>query len=186
MRFSTFQQDLNSWQGSTLIFGIVEEDLENQLKKIDFIIDSKLLLEKINQKKFKGEKGKVLNFDFFDQKLQTLNIIGLGESKNIDTNNIKNSLAEVIRKSTDKYMVQKSIDQEKDLYALLFKSYSSQFYSKGKIKVLTPSELETMVKNKKKFSIIIQNRHRNLVSDEVIEKLNPQIIRKKDGLYMIN
>ena len=102
MQFSTFQQDLNTWQGSTLIFGIVEEDLKNQLQKIDFIIDSKLLLEKINQKKFKGEKGKILNFDFFDQRLQTLKIIGLGESKNINSNDIKNSLADVIRKSSDK------------------------------------------------------------------------------------
>ena len=51
MQFSTFQQDLNTWQGSSLIFGIVEEDLKNQLQKIDFIIDSKLLQEKINQKK---------------------------------------------------------------------------------------------------------------------------------------
>ena len=102
MQFSTFQQDLNTWQGSSLIFGIVEEDLKNQLQKIDFIIDSKLLLEKINQKKFKGEKGKILNFDFFDQSLQTLKIIGLGESKNINSNDIKNSLADVIRKSSDK------------------------------------------------------------------------------------
>ena len=102
MQFSTFQQDLNTWQGSSLIFGIVEEDLKNQLQKIDFIIDSKLLLEKINQKKFKGEKGKILNFDFFDQRLQTLKIIGLGESKNINSNYIKNSLADVVRKSADK------------------------------------------------------------------------------------
>ena len=94
MQFSTFQQDLNTWQGSTLIFGIVEEDLNNQLEKIDFTINAKLLQEKINQKKFKGEKGKTLNFDFFDQRLQTLKIIGLGESKNINSNDIKNSLAE--------------------------------------------------------------------------------------------
>ena len=102
MQFSTFQQDLNTWQGSSLIFGIVEEDLKNQLKKINFIIDANLLQEKINQKKFKGEKGKILNFDFFDQRLQTLKIIGLGESKNINSNDIKNSLADVIRKSSDK------------------------------------------------------------------------------------
>ena len=102
MQFSTFQQDLNTWQGSSLIFGVFEEDLKNQLQKINFIIDSKLLLEKINQKKFKGEKGKILNFDFFDQRLQTLKIIGLGESKNINSNDIKNSLADVIRKSSDK------------------------------------------------------------------------------------
>ena len=82
MQFSTFQQDLSTWQGTSLIFGIVEEDLKNQLEKIDFIIDSKLLQKKINHKKFKGEKGKLLNFDFFDQRLQTLKIIGLGERKN--------------------------------------------------------------------------------------------------------
>ena len=51
--------------------------------------DSKLLQEKINQKKFKGEKGKILNFDFFDQRLQSLKIIGLGESKNINSNDVK-------------------------------------------------------------------------------------------------
>ena len=51
MQFSTFQQNLNTWQGSTLIFGIVEEDLKDQLEKIDFIFDSKLLQEKIIQKK---------------------------------------------------------------------------------------------------------------------------------------
>tara|TARA_B100000902_G_scaffold312291_1_gene302387 strand:+ start:124 stop:1608 length:1485 start_codon:yes stop_codon:yes gene_type:complete len=102
MQFSTFQQDLNTWQGSTLIFGIVEEDLQNQLEKIDFIIDSNLLLEKIKQKKFNAGKGKVLNFDFFDQKLQTLIIMGLGKTKSINSNDIKNSMGEIIRKSVDK------------------------------------------------------------------------------------
>ena len=102
MQLSTFQQDLNTWQGPTLIFGIFEDDIKNQLEKIDFIIDANLLVEKINQKKFNGEKGKVLKFDFFDHKLQTLTLIGLGERKNINSNEIKNSLAEIIRKSSDK------------------------------------------------------------------------------------
>ena len=56
MHLSTFQQNLNSWQGNTLIFGIVEDDLKNQLAKIDFIIDSHLLLEKINQKNSEEKK----------------------------------------------------------------------------------------------------------------------------------
>jgi leucyl aminopeptidase len=102
MQFSTFQQDLNTWQGSSLIFGIVEEDLKNQLQKIDFIIDSKLLQEKINQKKFKGEKGKILNFDFFDQRLQTLIIVGLGKSKDLHKSDIENSIGNLIRKTVDK------------------------------------------------------------------------------------
>ena len=101
MQFSTFQQNLNTWQGSNLIFGIVEENLKNQLEDIDFIVDSKLLLEKLNKKNFKGEKGKVLKFDFFDNKLQTLRIVGLGKTKNIKINDIKNSLADIVRKSSD-------------------------------------------------------------------------------------
>ena len=102
MQFSTFQQNLNTWQGSTLIFGIVEEDIKNQLEKINFVVDSNLLIAKINQKKFKGEKGKVLKLDFFDQKLQTLSILGLGKTKNIDSIDIKGALADIIRKSADK------------------------------------------------------------------------------------
>ena len=49
MQFSTFQQDLNTWQGSSLIFGIVEEDLKNQLQKIKIIFNQ--LDETINSNK---------------------------------------------------------------------------------------------------------------------------------------
>ena len=89
-----------------------------------------------------------------------------------------------IIESTDKYMVQQSVDNGTTLYALLFKSYSSQFYSKGRIKVITPKELERMVISSKIFSVIIQNRHKSQISPEILEKLNPQIIRRKDGLYI--
>ena len=103
MHLSIFQQNLNSWQGTSLIFGIFEEDIKSQLEKIEFIIDPKLLLEKINQKKFKGEKGKSINFDFIDQKLQNLTIIGIGEASNVNNNDIRNQIANIVRKSIDKY-----------------------------------------------------------------------------------
>ena len=72
MQFSTFQKNLNTWQGSSLIFGIVKEDIKKQLENIAFLINPNLLLEKINQKKFNGEKGKTLNLDFLGQKIETL------------------------------------------------------------------------------------------------------------------
>ena len=90
---------------------------------------------------------------------------------------------QAIRESTDKYLVQQSIDDGTTLYALLFKSYSSQFYSKGRVKVITPKELENMVKNSKIFSVIIQDRHKMKIAPEILGKLNPQVIRRKDGLY---
>ena len=51
MKFSIFQQNLNSWKGSSLILGILEEDIETKLKKVEFLIDSRILLSKINHKK---------------------------------------------------------------------------------------------------------------------------------------
>ena len=102
MQFSTFQKDLDDWQGSSLIFGVVKEEIESQLEKIKFVIDPKLLLKKVTAKKFKGEKGEILNFEFLDQKLETLILIGLGKSKDLNTSDIKNSLGDPIRKIVDK------------------------------------------------------------------------------------
>ena len=60
MQFSTFQKNLDNWQGTSLIFGILEEEIESQLENIKFVLDPKLLLKKVTQQKFKGEKGKTL------------------------------------------------------------------------------------------------------------------------------
>ena len=102
MQFSTFQNNLDIWQGTSLIFGIFEDDIESQLENIKFIIDPKILLKKVNQRKFNGEQGETLNFDFLDQELESMTFIGLGNSKVIKSSDIKNSLAEIIRKRIDK------------------------------------------------------------------------------------
>ena len=102
MQFSTFQKSLDEWQGASLIYGVVEEEIENQLEKIKFVVDPKLLLKKVNSKKFKGKKGEILNIEFLDQKLETLMIIGLGQSRNLNKSDIKNSLGDLIRKIVDK------------------------------------------------------------------------------------
>ena len=102
MQFSTFNKNLDNWQGTSLIFGVFEEDIESQLENIKFVIEPKLLLKKVKQKKFEGEKTKTLSFEFLDQKLETLTLIGLGKSKEIKSNDLKNSLSDIIRKFVDK------------------------------------------------------------------------------------
>ena len=102
MQFSTFQKNLNTWQGTSLIFGIVKEDIKKQLENIAFIINPNLLLEKINQRKFNGEKGKTLNLDLLGKKIETLIILGLGKSENVNSNDIKNYLGDIVRKTVDK------------------------------------------------------------------------------------
>jgi len=102
MQFSTFQKNLNDWQGSSLILGVVEEEIASQLENIKFLVNPKLLLKKFTKKNFKGEKGKTLNFEFLDQKLETLIIIGLGKSKDFNKSKPKNCLADIVRKLVDK------------------------------------------------------------------------------------
>ena len=102
MQFSTFPKTLDNWQGASLIFGVLEEEIASQLENIKFVIDPKLLLEKVTQKKFKGEKGKILSFEFLDQKIETLTIVGLGKSKNLKKSDIENSIGNLIRKTVDK------------------------------------------------------------------------------------
>ncbi len=34
MQFSTFQKNLDNWQGASLIFGVLEEEIASQLEKI--------------------------------------------------------------------------------------------------------------------------------------------------------
>jgi len=102
MQFSTFNKNLDNWQGTSLIFGVFEEDIESQLENIKFVIEPTLLLKKVKQKKFEGKKTKTLSFEFLDQKLETLTLIGLGKSKGIKSNDLKNSLSDIIRKFVDK------------------------------------------------------------------------------------
>jgi len=102
MQFSTFQKNLDNWQGALLIFGVLEEEIADKLENIKFVVDPKSLLKKITQKKFKGEKGKILIFEFLDQKLETLIIVGLGKSKDLNKSDIENSIGNLIRKTVDK------------------------------------------------------------------------------------
>ena len=59
MQFSTFQKNLDNWQGASLIFGVFEEEIASQLENIKFVIDPKLLLKKFTQKNLKEKKEKL-------------------------------------------------------------------------------------------------------------------------------
>ena len=52
MQFSTFQKNLDNWQGASLIFGVLEEEIASQLEKIKFVIDPKLLIKKVTKKNY--------------------------------------------------------------------------------------------------------------------------------------
>ncbi len=91
----------------------------------------------------------------------------------------------ILSNSTDKTLVFHPEVNSSELYAFPFKSYSSQFYSKGKIKIITPYALEKMVEDSTSFSIIIKKRQLEDLSSNVISKLKLLMDRRKDGLYQI-
>jgi len=87
--------------------------------------------------------------------------------------------------STDKTLVFHPEVESSRLYTFPSKSYSSQFYSEGKIKIITPDTLEKMVGDSVGFSIIIKNRLLEDLSPEVVNKLKLLVNRRKDGLYQL-
>ena len=59
MQFSTFQKNLDNWQGASLILGVLEEEIASQLENIKFVVDPKLLLKKLLKKNLKEKKEKL-------------------------------------------------------------------------------------------------------------------------------
>lgn len=80
---------------------------------------------------------------------------------------------------TDKYLIQANTTDNSKLYHLQTKSYSSQFYSNGKVQSISDVELEEKIKkNEDSFNVIIPNKKLHLISEETQNKL--QLLDKND------
>ena len=102
MQFSIFKDQLSSWQGRSLIIGLNKDEVDSQLETIDFIVETKQLIKKLNNNKFKGEIGDSITLEFLGHNLDSLTIIGLGEKNKMNSELFRNSLSECIRKVDDK------------------------------------------------------------------------------------
>ena len=101
MQFSINHKPLKSWLGKTLIFGIFETDIKAQLERIEFIVNSELLFEKIKSKKFNGEKGQKLNIEFVNKSIELISFIGLGSKNTFEKEDLRNGLSNSIRSISD-------------------------------------------------------------------------------------
>ena len=88
-----------------------------------------------------------------------------------------------LHNSSDKMLVLNPVVDTSELYSFPFKSYSSQFYSKGKIKIINSDRLKKMIEDSTSFSVIIKKRQLEDLSSELMSKLKLIIERRKDGLY---
>jgi hypothetical protein len=86
--------------------------------------------------------------------------------------------------NTDKYLILNQSDtKNSDLYYLNRKSYSSQFYSQGKVKVLSQAELDEKLKGQVPFRIIILNKHLKSLNENETGKLRLIDSNYNRGLY---
>jgi 4-amino-4-deoxy-L-arabinose transferase-like glycosyltransferase len=88
----------------------------------------------------------------------------------------------IFENNTDKYLIKNK--KNVPVYALDFKSYSSQFYTQGKIKIVDTFTLHNLILNKDDFNIIIDHSRLKLLSTKLQESLTPIESNKKRAMYV--
>ncbi|WP_275316306.1 ArnT family glycosyltransferase [Tenacibaculum bernardetii] len=88
--------------------------------------------------------------------------------------------------NSDKYFIQDSCKKGIQIYHHKTKSYSSQFYSKGKVKSIKSEELERVLKSENPFYLIISKK--NSKKTTIDSNLNYSLIdsNKKKKLYLFS
>ena len=76
-----------------------------------------------------------------------------------------------------------SLRPAEKIYVLDSKSYSSQFYTQGKIQLIKVNQLKNIMASKKPFYIIISNKRFRLLNFTLIKKFRQIGSNKKRGVY---
>tara|TARA_Y100001968_G_C19454366_1_gene771485 strand:+ start:8268 stop:9746 length:1479 start_codon:yes stop_codon:yes gene_type:complete len=92
MQISLNSLKIKDWEGSVLLVGFLEEDLEDQVKKLEQITDKALLLQALKDQEFSGNSGEIISFQFINSKLEKLVILGLGKSENLLPSDIRQAV----------------------------------------------------------------------------------------------
>ena len=93
-------------------------------------------------------------------------------------------LDETIQSNCDKELVEDKIVSDYSLYYLNYKSFSSQFYSLGSIKMINFEQLNQKIMNEENFAIIIEKSEIKKVDFSTIKKLKKINSNKKKNLYI--
>ncbi len=93
MQISIYSQDLKTWDGKTLMIGVLDqegENLKNLLEQSNFQINKKVL----DGKDFKVKKGALKKLQIVDShEIKTIIILGLGEKDELNLDDIRNAVA---------------------------------------------------------------------------------------------
>ena len=90
-----------------------------------------------------------------------------------------------IRNNTDKFILKK-LNQNEIIYSLNEKSYSSQFYTNGKIQKINKEYLDSILSLEKTFIILINHNDIKKLKLFKSKKIDLLSENNKKGLYKIN
>ena len=93
-------------------------------------------------------------------------------------------ISETINKNCDKELVQNKLVSDYSLFYLNYKSFSSQFYSLGSIKMINLDQLKEKILSEEKFAVIIENSEIKKMELSTIEKLKAIKKTNKKILYI--
>ncbi len=92
MKISLNSEGLKDWDGSVLLLGIFQGDLEDQLKPLE-IPNKSCLLSKLKEHSFNGKAGEIASFELLKSTSNKLILIGLGEPKNLLIDDMRKAAA---------------------------------------------------------------------------------------------
>ena len=93
-------------------------------------------------------------------------------------------LDDTIQNNCDKELVQNELVSDYSLFYLNYKSFSSQFYSLGSIKMIKMDQLKEKIINEEKFAVIIENPEIKKLDLSTIKKLKEIKTTSEKKLYI--
>tara|TARA_Y100001968_G_scaffold333902_2_gene400803 strand:+ start:3030 stop:4508 length:1479 start_codon:yes stop_codon:yes gene_type:complete len=87
MNISLNSQGIKNWNGETLVLGLVENSIDDQISQLT-TINLKSLGDKLDKRKFKGKPGQITSFDFLEEPSKII-FVGLGKLEEITLQDLR-------------------------------------------------------------------------------------------------
>ena len=98
MEISINSGEIKTWDGSTLILGVFEGDIEKQLIQLQSQQQS-FLAKKLKDNNFKGKTSEICSFNCLESTPNKLILVGLGEPENLLLDDLRKAAATGARAS---------------------------------------------------------------------------------------
>ena len=95
-------------------------------------------------------------------------------------------LDDTIQNNCDKELVKNELVSDYSLFYLNYKSFSSQFYSLGAIKMINLEQLKEKLMNGERFAVIIENSEIKKMNLSTIKRLREIKKTNKKSIYVTN